>query len=91
MKLIYKPLAIILGLVSSQVAKKLATKLWAVVDDEEAPKPTTRQATWGKILAAAALQGVTAKVVRALVDRSTAKGFANLTGSWPGAETMQDQ
>ena len=86
MKLLYKPFGIVIGLLSGQVAKKLFAAVWGVFDDEEPPKPTTRDASWAKVLGAAAVQGVTFKVVRALVDRSTAKGFHNLTGAWPGPE-----
>lgn len=86
MKLIYKPFGIIIGLLSAQVAKKLFGALWGIVDDEEPPKPTTRDTSWVKVLCAAAVQGVIFKTVRALVDRSTATGFANLTGAWPGPE-----
>lgn len=86
MKLLYKPFGIVLGLLSAQLAKKLFGALWGIIDEEEPPKPTTRDTSWAKVLSAAAVQGVTFKVVRALVDRSTATGFANLTGTWPGPE-----
>lgn len=87
MKLLYKPFGIVIGLLSGLVAKQLFSALWGVFDEEEPPKPTTRDSSWAKVLGAAAVQGVTFKVVRALVDRGTAKGFANLTGAWPGPET----
>ena len=38
----------------------------------------------GKVVAAAALQGVVFKSTRAVVDRYGAKGFTYLTGVWPG-------
>jgi len=86
MTAIYKPFGIIFGLLAGQVSKKIFDVIWARFDDEEAPKPTTHQANWPKILAAAALQGVVFKLVRAVVDREMASGFAYLTGSWPGEE-----
>ena len=89
MKLIYKPFGIVLGLLSGQVAKKIFSAIWGIFDDEEPPKPTTRDTSWAKVLGAAAVQGLTFKMVRALVDRSTAKGFANLTGAWPGPEKTE--
>lgn len=84
MKLIYKPFGLILGLLSGLVASKLFNALWGVFDKEEPPKPTTRETSWPKVIGAAAMQGVTFKVVRAVVDRKGAEGFAYLTGSWPG-------
>jgi Protein of unknown function (DUF4235) len=83
---IYKPFGIIIGLMAGQVSKKLFDVIWARFDDEEAPKPTTRQADWPKILIAAAMQGIVFKLTRAVVDRNAAQGFAYITGSWPGEE-----
>ncbi|HEV8152617.1 MAG TPA: DUF4235 domain-containing protein [Solirubrobacteraceae bacterium] len=83
-KLIYKPFGIVMGILSGLVAKKLFGVIWGIVDKEEPPKPTTQEATWPRVLAAAAVQGITFKVVRAAVDRSGAKGFNWLTGIWPG-------
>lgn len=86
MKLIYKPFGIVLGLVAGFVSKKLFEQLWGLVDDAEPPSPTTELTTWPKVLAAAALEGVTFKVTRAAVDRVGAQGFSTLTGVWPGEE-----
>ncbi len=89
MKLIYKPFGIVIGLLSGLVASKIFNAVWGVFDNEEPPKPTTRDTSWPKVLGAAAVQGVTFKVTRAVVDRSTAKGFAFLTGAWPGPEKTE--
>jgi len=86
-KLIYKPFGIVMGLLSGLVAKKLFEAVWGIFDKEEPPKPTTRDTSWAKVIGAAAVQGVTFKVTRAVVDRGGAKGFAYLTGSWPGPKT----
>lgn len=84
MKLIYKPFGIILGLLAGLVSKKLFDVVWSKFDEEEPPKATTLQTSWPKVLAAAAIQGVTFKVTRAAVDRAGAKSFEHLTGVWPG-------
>jgi hypothetical protein len=84
MKLIYKPFGIIMGLLAGLVSKKIFDFLWARFDDAEAPKPTTQEAPYAKVIAAAALQGVVFKTTRAIVDRQGAKGFNYLTGTWPG-------
>jgi Protein of unknown function (DUF4235) len=42
------------------------------------------ETTWPKVLAAAAVEGVSFKLTRAAVDRYGAKGWYFLTGAWPG-------
>jgi hypothetical protein len=84
MKLIYRPIGLILGLLAGIVGKKLFDFAWTQLDDEEPPKATTQQAPWGKVIAAAALQGVIFKTTRVVVDRYGAAGWYYLTGSWPG-------
>jgi hypothetical protein len=89
MKLIYKPFGIVLGLLAGLASKKLFDVVWGIFDDEEPPKPTTQEADWPKILAAAAVQGVTFKVTRAAVDRAGAKGWDHLFGVWPGPKKQE--
>jgi Protein of unknown function (DUF4235) len=89
MKLIYKPFGLIIGLIAGFGSKKLFEAIWGVFDEEEPPKPVTKDAGWPKILAAAAFQGVVFKVVRAGVDRAGAKGFNYFTGTWPGPKTTE--
>ena len=86
MKAIYKPLGIIFGLLAGRLAKKLFDLVWGLFDAEEPPKATTRETNWPKLLTgcAAAIQGIIIRVVRVTVDRAGARGFENLTGTWPG-------
>ena len=84
MKLLYKPFGIVFGILAGLISKKLFEVVWGIFDREEAPKPTTQDSTWPKVLGAAAVQGVTFKVTRAAVDRAGAKGFNYFTGIWPG-------
>ena len=84
MKLIYKPFGILFGILAALVGKRLFNFVWTKIDDEDPPKATTEIAPLEKVIAAAALQGVIFKVTRVLVDRWGAKGYAHLTGVWPG-------
>ena len=84
MKLMYKPFAVALGLMAGFVSKKIFDQVWGLIDDREPPKPNTELATWPKVIAAAAVEGVTFRVTRAAVERAGAKAFAGVTGSWPG-------
>lgn len=86
MKLAYKPLGIVLGILGGLIGKRIFDLVWARVDDEDPPKATTRETSVGKLVAASAVQGVIFKVVRVLVDRAGAKGWFHLTGAWPGEE-----
>jgi hypothetical protein len=82
--IIYKPIGIIMGILAGLDGKRVFDFVWGKVDEEDPPKANIQEAPLPKILAAAALQGVIFKVVRAAVDRQTAKGFYFLTGAWPG-------
>ncbi len=84
MKLFYKLFSIPLGIVAGQVAKKVFEQVWGMIDDREPPKANIEETTYPKVLAAAAVQGLTFYVTRAAVQRGGAKGFAWLTGVWPG-------
>jgi hypothetical protein len=90
-KLIYKPFAVILGLFAGFLSRKLFDQVWGLIDKEEPPKPNTELATWPKVLAAAAVEGVTFRVTRAAVERAGAKGFAGLTGYWPGEKEPEPE
>ena len=90
MKILYKPFAIVLGLLAGFASQKLFNAVWGIFDDEEPPKPTTQEAGWPKVIAAAAVQGVTFRVTRAAVDRFAAKGFEYFTGIWPGEKRPEE-
>lgn len=82
--IIYKPIGIICGILAGLLSKRLFDFVWARVDEEEPPEATTEHAPLGKVLGAAAIQGVVFKTTRAAVDRYGAKGFHYITGIWPG-------
>jgi Protein of unknown function (DUF4235) len=86
MKLIYKPIGLLMGILSALVAKRIFNFAWTKIDDEDPPKGTTEEAEWVKILGAAALQGVIFKTTRVVVDRYGAVGWNYLTGVWPGEQ-----
>ena len=84
MKLLYKPFGIILGIVAGLIGRQVFNAIWSKIDDAEPPEPTTEEAPWAKVILAAALQGAIFGAVRSAVNRSGAKGYAHLTGVWPG-------
>jgi hypothetical protein len=84
MGLIYKPFGIVLGIFGGLLGKRVFDFAWGKVEDQEPPKATTQMASWRRLLAAAAVQGMIFKTVRVVVDRYGAIGWHYLTGSWPG-------
>lgn len=84
MGLIYKPFGLVIGILAGLLGRRIFDFAWEKLDDEDPPKGTTQEATWPKVIAAAALQGVIFKTVRVVVDRYAAMGWSYLTGVWPG-------
>lgn len=89
MKLLYKPLGIVLGLLAGWLGREAFQRVWALVDEEEPPKATTEDAGWAKVLTAAALQAAIFAIVRAAVDRAGATWFREFTGAWPGPKHQE--
>lgn len=84
MKLLYKPFGIVIGIVAGLLARQVFNEVWGHIDDKEPPEATTLETTWPKLIGAAFVQGATFAVIKAVVNRSGAKGFHRLTGVWPG-------
>jgi H+/Cl- antiporter ClcA len=84
MKLLYKPFGIALGIVAGLIGRQLFNVVWSKIDEQEPPEATTEQAPLVKVVLAAGLQGAIFAVVRAAVNRAGARGYAHLTGVWPG-------
>lgn len=89
MKLFYKPLGLILGVIAGILGRKVFDRVWALIDEEEPPKATTEDAGWAKALTAVALQAAIFAVVRAAVDRAGAAWFRDFTGVWPGPKRQE--
>jgi Protein of unknown function (DUF4235) len=86
MKILYKPFAIVVGLLAGILSKKVFDRVWGAFADEDPPDPDDRDATWTQVVIGAAVSGMIIKVVQALVRRGGAKGFERATGFWPGDE-----
>jgi Protein of unknown function (DUF4235) len=90
MKILYKPFAIIAGLIGARIARSIFASMWSRIDHEEPPKPTTEEASLPKVVGAAALEAATMAGVGALIDRAGARAFHHLTGIWPGESRAKD-
>jgi Protein of unknown function (DUF4235) len=90
MKLLYKPFGIFASLIGARIAAAIFKALWARLDDEAPPKPTTEVATFPKVVMAAVLEAATSAGVGAAVDRVGARAFHHLTGIWPGEHHVDE-
>jgi hypothetical protein len=91
MKLLYKPIGLLVNIFGGLVAAALFKRLWrAVADERDAPNAKDRERSWREVIAAAAMQGAVFGGVKALLDRAGATGFAQLTGVWPGKTSTKD-
>ena len=86
MKVLYKPFAVIAGIIGAKIGERLFRALWAQLDSDEPPKPTRREASTGKVFAAAALEAAAHSGAKAVATRASARSFHYLTGFWPGDE-----
>lgn len=90
-KALYKPFAILFGLLGGLIAGKVVQQVWSRVGDENdvPPAPDQKEAAWKTVLIGAALQGVIYGIVKAAIKRGGAVGVEKATGKWPG-KTMAD-
>lgn len=84
MKLLFAPIGIVAGLVAGFVAQKGFERLWAVFDDEDAPGPDQRDASYPKLIAALLVEGAIFRLTKGIVDHGVRGAFARATGRWPG-------
>ena len=89
-KLLYKPMTMLVSVLGGIVAGTIFKKAWQLVArEDEAPKATDARRGWAEVLLAAAVQGAIFAVVKAAVDRGAAGGTREITGIWPGDESEQ--
>jgi hypothetical protein len=91
MKRVYLPVGIVLSLLAGQISKKLFDLIWGRVEDQEAPRPKHREIDLPKLALALLIEGALFRLVRGVVDHCARRGFAGLTGSWPGEERPEPE
>ncbi len=83
MKILYKPFALIAGLISARIGRSVFKSLWSKVDDSPPPAPGTGQGSTAKVVGAKALEAGVMAAVAAAVSRAFARFFHHLIGAWP--------
>jgi hypothetical protein len=86
MKLIFIPFSILGGLLAGLVGQKVFEAIWGRVDEEEPPAPEHREVSLGKLAIALLIEGAIFRLVKGLFDHAARRGFARMTGAWPGEE-----
>jgi hypothetical protein len=86
MKVLFLPISIAAGLGAGQLARKVFDVVWSRFDDEEAPHPKYREIDMVKLVPALLVEGAIFRLVKGMTDHGLRRGFARLTGAWPGDE-----
>jgi hypothetical protein len=88
MKFLFLPLRLATGLLAGLVAAKVFERLWALIDPDadEPPKPTHRDISVPKLIAALALEGAIFRLTRGAAEHGSQRLVARMTGIWPGEE-----
>jgi Protein of unknown function (DUF4235) len=89
MRVLYKPFAIIASVIGARLGRTAFKRLWTRFDAADPPEPTTAEASFPKVVAAAALEAATLAGIAAAVDRASARAFHYLTGIWPGKKKQE--
>lgn len=88
--LAFKPFSIISGIAAGAIANAVFKQVWTrVSDDPIVPDPTDPAETWGRLLLAAAIEGLTFALVKVAADRGAAALYGRTAGIWPGEEAVQ--
>jgi uncharacterized protein DUF4235 len=91
MKILFIPISVVAGLIAGFVSRKIFDQVWGLIDEEEPPESQHRDIQWGKLLAAAALQGAIFRLMKEASDHYSRRAFAGVTGSWPGEERPEPE
>jgi Protein of unknown function (DUF4235) len=80
-KILSRPLGLLISVLGGILAGAVFKKVWTVVSgEEEAPEATSPEYSTKEVLVAAVVQGAIFAGVKAAVDRAGAKGFKKVTG-----------
>jgi Protein of unknown function (DUF4235) len=90
-KFAFLPISILGGILAGVFAKKAFERLWGLIDDEEPPDAKHREVSVMKLALALLVEGAIFRLVRGLFDHGARRGFARMTGAWPGEESPESE
>ncbi len=87
MKLLYKPVGMLVSVLGGLVAGAVFRRAWSAVGtDGDLPAAKDRSRGWYEVVAAAALHGAIFGGVKAFTDRAGVAGYERATGVWAGKD-----
>ena len=86
MKIAFIPISVLGGLLSGFLAQKAFDAIWGKVDEREPPQPEHREISLAKLAIALVIEGAIFRLAKGLFDHGARRGFARMTGAWPGEE-----
>jgi hypothetical protein len=72
------------GLFATMIGRRVARRIWAVVDDEALPVPERPDVSSPKLVAALAIEGAIFGIARGVTDRGLRRAVEWVTGERPG-------
>ncbi|MGH2859265.1 MAG: DUF4235 domain-containing protein [Solirubrobacteraceae bacterium] len=91
LRLLYKPFAIVAGLISARIGRALFRALWSRIDRQPPPKPGDGTGSAAKTIGGEVLQAGVMAGAAAAVDRMFAGAFHHLIGIWPKKPPKPDE
>jgi len=91
MRFVFLPVGLAAGLAAGVAGKKLFEAAWAAFDDEEPPHPENRDVSWLQLATALAIEGAIFRLAKGMADHAARRGFAGVTGVWPGEERPEPE
>ncbi|HEX5822414.1 MAG TPA: DUF4235 domain-containing protein [Solirubrobacterales bacterium] len=86
MKIAFIPISVLGGLLAGFIGQKAFEAIWGRVDKEEPPQPDQREISLPKLAIALVIEGAIFRLIKGLFDHAARRGFARMTGEWPGDE-----
>ena len=86
MKVAFIPVSILGGILAGLIGRKVFDVIWGKVDEQEPPQPDHREVSLAKLAIALLIEGAIFRLVKGLFDHAARRGFARMTGTWPGEE-----
>ncbi|MGA8218848.1 MAG: DUF4235 domain-containing protein [Solirubrobacterales bacterium] len=86
MKAAFVPISVIGGILAGFLGQKAFDAIWDKVDEGDPPQPEHREISLPKLALALAVEGAIFRLAKGLFEHGARRGFARMTGSWPGEE-----
>jgi Protein of unknown function (DUF4235) len=88
-KVAFVPISVLGGLLAGFLGQKIFDAIWGKVDQYEPPQPGHRDVRLAKLALALIIEGAIFRLVKGLFDHAARRGFARMTGAWPGEESPE--